>query len=100
MPDDATSEAAEQGQAPAAPQQEQTDLIASMLARMQLEVDAAQQGGKRSPDLSMYTEDALKQRADLLRHPTVVQALEDLWQASNTTDDDIIDYLEYLEMHR
>ena len=81
------------------------DMLASMLQRMQAEVDAAsgQKMSQREAEqrMSMYSEDSLRQRVDLLGDPEVVQALEDLWQAANSSnEDEIIDNVEYLEMHR
>ena len=48
-----------------------------------------------------YSDDAVKQRVKLMKHPRVKLALDDLWTAANfNADDDIIDRDEYLMMHR
>ena len=48
-----------------------------------------------------YTEESVNQRVQLMQHPKVKHALDQLWTAANfNTEDEIIDKEEYLMMHR
>lgn len=48
-----------------------------------------------------YTLDGLKSRYELMQHPKVAYALEQIWIAANTNaEDELIDYDEYEVMHR
>ena len=77
------------------------DIVKTMTKRMKAELERMEAEGVTPTDVSMYTMEAVEQRIDLLSDPVVVRALEDLWQAANTSaEDEIIDKEEYLEMHR
>ena len=61
---------------------------------------ASQEGGLEKWN-AFYSDEAVKQRVKLMKHPRVKLALDDLWTAANfNADDDIIDRDEYLMMHR
>ena len=48
-----------------------------------------------------YTEESVNQRVQLMQHPKVKHALDQLWMAANfNAEDEIIDKEEYLMMHR
>ena len=48
-----------------------------------------------------YTAESVNQRVQLMQHPKVKQALDQLWTAANfNAEDEIIDKEEYLLMHR
>lgn len=48
-----------------------------------------------------YTLEGIKSRYELMQHPKVAYALEQIWIAANTNaEDELIDYDEYEVMHR
>jgi hypothetical protein len=74
---------------------------AGKLERFQHGVVAVGEAGGLTKWNYFYSEDSVKQRVRLMKHPIVKEAMEELWKAANfNANDEIIDHEEYVMMHR